>query len=125
MTGVIWLTQVLVYPQFFAVPDAQWNTYHRRHTVRISIVVIPLMLTEAATGLWAAFTSWPWTTLRMVALVCLAAVWLSTFALQVPLHERLSKGPGTAEKKRLLATNWIRTVAWTVKAAVTLAMPRV
>ncbi len=43
-------------------------------------------------------------------------VWLSTFVLQVPIHNQLKTGKENMLIRRLVATNWIRTAAWSLKA---------
>lgn len=43
-------------------------------------------------------------------------VWLSTFLLQVAIHNRLKAGKDDKRIQRLVATNWIRTAAWRLKA---------
>jgi hypothetical protein len=45
-------------------------------------------------------------------------VWLSTFGLQVPIHNQLQTGKEDLLIKRLVTTNWIRTAAWSLKAGV-------
>jgi hypothetical protein len=52
------------------------------------------------------------------AALLIVIVWLSTFLLQVPIHRRLQSGKENAGIKRLVSTNWIRTVAWTVKVVI-------
>ncbi|MGI4755977.1 MAG: hypothetical protein ACRYGF_03920 [Janthinobacterium lividum] len=47
-------------------------------------------------------------------------IWLSTALLQVPLHNRLQARHSVADAKRLVATNWVRTVAWSIRAALVL-----
>jgi len=42
-------------------------------------------------------------------------VWLSASVLQVPIHNRLIAGK-KREIRHLVATNWIRTAAWSLKA---------
>ena len=57
-----------------------------------------------------------------VAFFLVVLIWLSTFTLQVPIHKRLQSGKDKTLIRRLLKTNWIRTVAWSMKAvAVTIA----
>ncbi|HEX2205610.1 MAG TPA: hypothetical protein VHG91_20025 [Longimicrobium sp.] len=51
-------------------------------------------------------------------------VWLSTALLQVPMHGRLERGFDAAAHRRLVATNWVRTVAWTARGVLLLwSMP--
>jgi hypothetical protein len=42
--------------------------------------------------------------------------------VSAPLHGRLNANFSQATLDRLIATNWIRTVAWTGRAAVAIAM---
>ena len=126
MAGVIWFVQVVHYPLFAAVGAEGFAAYeaaHRRLTTR---VVAPLMLVElaAAIGLLvrppAAVPAWA----AWVGLALLAVVWGSTFAVQVPLHERLSRGFDAAVHRRLVRGNWVRTMAWTVRAGLALWVMR-
>ena len=45
----------------------------------------------------------------------LAVIWLSTALIQVPLHQRLGGGFDAEVHSRLVTSNWIRTVAWTLR----------
>ena len=44
------------------------------------------------------------------------AIWLSTFLVQVPLHNALAAGKDPLLIERLISTNWWRTGLWTLKA---------
>src|SRR5687767_1444080 len=95
MTGVIWFVQVVHYPLFAAVRREGFAAFESSHRRLTTWVVAPLMLVELITAAWlalrpaaAAAPAWvPWTGLALVA-----AIWLSTFLVQVPLHEKLSNG---------------------------------
>jgi hypothetical protein len=50
-----------------------------------------------------------------VALVGIA--WASTAFVQVPLHGTLARGFDEDAHARLVATNWVRTIAWSGHAA--------
>lgn len=124
MTGVIWTVQRILYPFFSEINPAQFVAYHRRYTRRITSIVAPLMMVEGAT----AVALW-WSGLRSVgflsAVGLLAVIWLSTFAWQVPLHRRLENNGYDADThRRLVASNWIRTVAWTLRLGLLLAVTR-
>lgn len=115
LTGVIWLVQLETYPGFLALDSERFPDYHRFHCRRIGWVVIPLMLLELTTALWLLVgerASLPvvW---QSPALVLLILVWGSTFLVQVPCHNRLSKGFTEVAARRLIQTNWVRTLAWT------------
>ena len=42
----------------------------------------------------------------------LAAIWVTTALVQVPLHRRLSEGYDASSGRRLVTTNWLRTALW-------------
>jgi hypothetical protein len=123
MTGLIWFVQVVHYPLFAGVGAAGWTGYAAAHGARTTWVVAAPMLAELAAGVallrwrpaWLP-ASWAW---ALAAL--LAVVWLSTALLQVPAHGRLGAGWDAATHARLVATNWLRTAAWTARAAILLA----
>jgi hypothetical protein len=80
------------------------------------MVVVPLMLVELALAVWWALRSRRRVAWAGLGLVVVA--WLSTFALQVPAHGVLAAGFDQATWEFLVATNWLRTVAWSVRAVV-------
>ncbi len=43
-------------------------------------------------------------------------IWFSTFFMQVPLHQKLSKGKNDILIDKLVFTNWFRTVLWTLRS---------
>lgn len=123
MTGLIWFVQVVHYPMFALVGRGAAANYSTRHSERTTWVVGPPMLVEAATGIWL------WLhppagagLLPALGLGLLAIIWLSTAALQVPCHNRLAQGFDPTVHQRLVRTNWIRTIAWTARAAIALAL---
>ncbi len=124
MTGLIWFVQVVHYPLFGRVGKAEFTAYEQGHTALTTWVVGPPMLIEAST---AAMLFWlrpseisVWQVWLGAAL--LAIVWLSTAFLQVPCHNLLARKFDVAVQERLVATNWIRTFAWTARGVVVLSM---
>ncbi|HMP73964.1 MAG TPA: hypothetical protein PKE55_11945 [Kiritimatiellia bacterium] len=113
MFGVIWFVQLIQYPLFDRIPPADFPAYHHTYTRRIALIVIPLMLTELATSLLLLRhdTSIP----NLLGLALIALIWLSTFTLQVPCHQKLSQGYHAPTHRKLVLTNWIRTAAWTTR----------
>lgn len=119
MVGVIWIVQLVHYPLKACIDRAEFTTYQQRATARITWVVGPPMLIEAATALYLcafppeAVPGWTlWTALALVFVV-----WISTATLQVPCHNALARGFDAATHRRLVRTNWIRTTAWTLRGA--------
>ncbi len=122
MTGLIWLVQVVHYPLFAAIDPTAFPAYHREHLRLITLVVGPLMLVEAGAAIAVTMLrlSPPW--LAWLGVVLLVVVWGTTMWLSVPQHDALARGFNASAHGALLATNWIRTVAWTARASVSLAM---
>ena len=61
-------------------------------------------------------------TLPLIAGLVLAGVHLSTITLQVPAHGRLEHGWDPIVADRLVRTNWIRTIGWTIRGVLALFM---
>lgn len=118
LTGVIWVTQLTQYPSFDWFRSDDFKVNHDRYRMRIALIATPLMLLELVTGL-LLFRFAPteisgsevWFGLFLILIV-----WASMFAFQIPLHERLAKGHDREAIRRLVATNWVRTAAWTCRA---------
>lgn len=126
MTGLIWFVQVVHYPLFAAVPEHAFVEYERRHRTRTAAVVGLPMAAEGVTTLWL-FLAPPGDLGRVLPFiggVMLAIVLVSTVAVQVPLHERLSLGFDPPRIRRLVATNWVRTIGWTARAGLAVVMLR-
>jgi hypothetical protein len=60
--------------------------------------------------------------LPFVGLVLLAVVHASTVFLQVPMHGKLGEGFTRESADRLVRTNWIRTLAWSARGALAVAL---
>jgi hypothetical protein len=51
----------------------------------------------------------------LLATVLLALIWLSTAVVQVPLHQSLAARYDDSTLRRLVRSNWLRTMAWTAR----------
>ncbi len=115
--GLIWTVQLVSYPGLLLVPPEQFPAAHRAQSRRITWVVVPLFIMEIAACLaWLYLLPDTRTAWHFSVVACVAAAWTSTFLIQIPLHHRLSRHPEITVLRRLIATNWIRTIAWTGKA---------
>jgi hypothetical protein len=124
MAGVIWTVQVVHYPLFAGVGADGWAAYEAAHQSRITLVVGPLMVAELVTAVWLVLDrpeALPaWAVVLGAALV--GVIWVSTAFVQVPLHAALGGAFDADAHGRLVGTNWIRTVAWTVRGGLVLWM---
>ena len=124
MTGIIWFVQVVHYPLFAAVGPSAIAQYEVVHATRTGWVVAPIMVAELLASVALLFSAYRPASMSVSAaaagVALVAIIWVSTFALQVPLHDRLAQAPDAATIARLVATNWLRTVAWTLRSLLVL-----
>jgi hypothetical protein len=124
MTGLIWFVQIVHYPLMARVGRGGFADYEQLHSSSTTRVVGPPMLAEMATALLLVASppqripaAAVWTGLGLLALI-----WASTWLLQVPQHGILSNGFDAEAHRRLVQTNWIRTVLWSFRAILVLWM---
>lgn len=116
LTGVIWLVQMVHYPSFSQVNAENFLKYHSSHTFWITPIVAPAMIIELLTSVFLII--YPpeniYSRLFWLGLILTLTVWISTFFLQVPMHEKLAQGFDANAHKFLVNSNWIRTIAWSL-----------
>lgn len=123
--GQIWLVQLVVYPLFAQVGQAEYIAYHRFYSSRIPLpVILPgfasfllpvvlVFLRPAAVPLGLAVAN----------ALCGIVGLLVTVALEIPRHERLEQG-GKQDRviRELITYNWPRTLSISCSALLSLAM---
>jgi hypothetical protein len=120
LAGVIWTVQVVHYPLLGRLGPEAFVDALADHSRRITrLIAVPWALQGASTA---------WLLVRPPAGVSAALVWLLavlaaipvvvTVAASIPALRLLGGGFDAAVHARLLATNWLRTAAWTAHAAV-------
>lgn len=125
MVGLIWFVQIVHYPLFgFVRADADFGRYHAAHTSRTTLVVGPVMLVEMVTSAWLVLSPPPGVepAIAWIGLGLLLVTWVSTAAVQVPRHGRLSGGHDPGVVRSLVLTNWVRTFAWSARGVLALMM---
>ena len=114
---LIWLVQLIIYPGLARIPSNDFVNYHAWYVTKITMVVLPLMICEIIITIALLFLQenlfYPIVTCGLVILV-----WSSTFTLQVPIHKSLQAGKDKSKIRRLVVTNWIRTISWSLKAII-------
>lgn len=118
--GLIWCVQLVHYPFFLRSDQTNFIEHIGFHKLRISFIVVPLMVTELLSSGWLTFYSSLYSSLHIFGFITVILIWIVTFLVQVPLHERLSGGYDEQIIKRLVKTNWIRTLLWSIKACLSL-----
>ena len=124
MTGVIWFVQWVHYPLLATVSvehAVKTAVDHQRRTGQV--LAIPMAL-EGVTTLWLLASRpdvvsliLPW-----LGAVLLAVALGSTVFLSVPLHAKMATNPTVDVGRRLVVTNWPRTIAWSARAVVCAVM---
>ena len=124
MTGVIWFVQWVHYPLLATVPVDGAVEVAEQHQRRTGQVLALPMAVEGVTTLWllasrpdAVSLILPW-----LAAVLLAVALGSTVFVSVPLHAKMATNPSADVGRRLVTTNWLRTIAWTARTVVCAAM---
>lgn len=122
MVGLIWFVQVVHYPLFAKVGAAGFQAYETDHQRFTTYVVAPVMLCELATAILLVANT-PTQVPRWSAglgLLLLAVIWGLTYAVQVPLHTQLAQQYSAADVQSLVAGNWWRTLAWSLRGLLVL-----
>lgn len=119
MAGIIWFVQVVHYPLFARVGRTSFPAYEADHLRITPWVVGPPMIAEAVTALlllWrrpagvGVAPAW-------MGVALLAAIWLCTDFMVMPLHHTLVDEFRAPAHALLVRSNWVRTVAWSARAA--------
>jgi hypothetical protein len=118
MTGLIWFIQLVHYPAYRQVGAANFASFQFRSPARTGVIVGPLMFTELGTAAWLLWQrptdvapGWLWMGAALIA-IC----WASTVLLLVPIHLLLTLNREDKTVERLIRTNWLRTIAWSIRA---------
>jgi DMSO reductase anchor subunit len=110
---LIWITQLIVYPSFTQFDPADLQRWHSTYTIRISIIVMPLMIGQL--GFHIYYLMQDASPLPIIALVFIILAWVNTFLFAVPLHNLIGVGQEIAQTaQRLVSVNAWRTGFWSI-----------
>ena len=114
MLGLILVTQIVSYPLFLKVEVDNFSIFHDDYVSRISFIAVPVMLGELfiSTLVYYYFNTF----LGSMILLSIILIFISTFIIQVPLHNKLKLANNRKHIIKLVNTNWIRTFLWFVKS---------
>ena len=113
LLGIILLTQFVNYPLFKKINN-DFTFYHADYTNRMSYVVAPIMTFELLTVTLIFFNN-PVNNLTLIILLTTILIWVSTFFIQVPIHNKIGYKKDIHKINRLIKSNLIRTSLWSVK----------
>lgn len=121
LTGLIWFVQLVHYPIFAKVSASHFIAYQTTHMQTTGYVVaVPMLLELAASGVLLLYTSpGKMQILTVVAFALVVLIWITTFFVSVPIHNTLvTNGFQQNMITKLVATNWVRTLAWTLRTGI-------
>lgn len=118
LTGLICFVQLVHYPLFAQVGREQFRAYAAAHSSRTVWVTAPLMIVELLSSVYLVAVPEAGTSIVLLGIAggLTALIWLSTFLVQVPLHHALAQGFDQRAWRRLVLSNWFRTVAWCLRS---------
>ena len=109
---LIWMTQLIVYPSFSEYSVSELLNWHASYTMRITIIVMPLMFGQVGIHLYELMKER--TTLGMISFGLIILAWANTFFFAVPLHNQITQGIEVLEAaEQLVTVNAYRTAFWT------------
>lgn len=113
LTVLIWIVQLVVYPGFCYMAEANVKRWHPVYTLKITYIVLPLMVSQLGISTYLVFQQI--SSIVIVILALVLATWLVTFLVSVPLHAAIDQQQdSTTARKKLVQTNWMRTFLWTI-----------
>ncbi len=116
MFGLILTTQIVSYPLFLKVKSKNFANYHSFYVNRISFVVIPVMLIEFFLSILLISINSSYLIIFNFVLILL--IFLTTYLIQVPIHNNIKLESNKLLLNRLINTNWIRTIFWFLKSII-------
>ena len=120
MFGLIVTTQLVTYPLFSSINNSGFTKYHVNYVNKISKVAGPAMIMEL---IIASFLLYNFGNLssKLIFLITIL-IFLSTLLIQVPIHDRIKYQANNFLFKKLVMTNWIRTLLWSLKCILSISL---
>ncbi len=122
MIGLIWFVQLVHYPLLAQISRYRAGAYTQTNMRLATWIFAPAMILELATAIvlaWRPTPSFP-PALAWVGLSLIAIIWFSTAFLQAPKHEILAVTYVEGTHRALVRSNWVRTIAWSVRGVMLL-----
>ena len=116
LLGLILVIHFVHYKSFNFIEIEKFVEFHKFHTKNISFLVIPLMIIEVVISIIICY--FYFSILSLINLSLVALIWITTFLLQVPSHNKLSTGKSITEIEKLVSGNVFRVYLWFFKAIV-------
>ena len=115
MCGLCWFVQLVHYPLFLSIREEDFSDYEKKNFVT-AYLTVPVMTVEMLTGLYLVYQNQE--PLYLINTGLLIVIALSTAFLQVPYHLKLMQVADRILIRKLIRTNWIRTLSWTIRMVI-------
>lgn len=116
MTGLCWFVQIAHYPLFRSINLQDFKKYERKNILLTGYIAVPIMVVESLSGLYLLYYNQ--SLLHLINVSFLIIIGLSTFLFQAPIHLKLMIDPNLKLINRLIHTNWIRTISWSLRSGI-------
>ena len=114
MVGLIWVIQLVHYPTFHFIDKNLYSSFQKFHMNSISLIVIPVMVLELATGVLLLVGNSK-NFLIIISFIILILIWAITGVFFSGAHGKLITGYDALVVDELVSMNWVRTILWTLK----------
>lgn len=123
MVGLIWTIQVVHYPLFAEVGADAYVAYQRGHIERIGpLLALPWLIEGVCTAALLLVADRRIRRLAVVGAAAMGGVLLISGLWSAPAHGELADGFDAAVHDRLMTINLVRTMLWTLRGVVAVAM---
>ena len=114
LVGIILITQFVNYPLFKKI-DQNFETIHKEYTTKMGFRGGANYGSGGAVTVFSMYIYYPKSNELILIIFLTIIIWLSTFLIQVP-NIKLYLLKKTLKKiKKLISTNYIRTISWCSK----------
>ena len=113
LVSLVLITQFITYPTFLSIDKKKFPDFHKKYVNKISLIVAPVMIIELLTLSHIAYFSKDFLIIK--SLILLLVIWLTTFFIMIPSHNKISKAFNKKEINMLINYNWVRTILWSFK----------
>ena len=106
------IVQFIIYPSFKSYNENKFKNFHSGYTRKMFLIVGPIMTLELLCCIYLIYIDL--TKISSLGLILLI-IWVLTFFMIVPIHNKLNIKFESLEHSRLLKLNALRTLAWIFK----------
>ena len=106
------IVQFIIYPSFKSYNENKFKNFHSNYTRKMFLIVGPIMALELLCCIYLIYVDL--TKISSLGLILLI-IWILTFFMIVPIHNKLNIKFESLEHSRLLRLNAFRTLAWIFK----------